>query len=58
MCHSMASENESEQAFGLSDHLLHICILPVHELICKQSIRLRYVKLYNDTFVMIIRILS
>ena len=43
---------------GLSDRSLHICILPVIELICKKSIRLRYIKLHIDTFVMIIRTLS
>ena len=37
---------------------IYICILPVHELICKKSIRFRYIKLYIDTFVMIIRTLS
>ena len=43
---------------GLSDRSLHICILAVYELICKKSIRLIYIKLYIDTFVMIIRTLS
>ena len=43
---------------GLSDRSLHICILAVYELICKKSIRLRYIKLHIDTSEMIIRTLS
>ena len=37
--------------------MLHICILPVHKLISKKSIRFRYMKLNIDTFVTIISIL-
>ena len=44
--------------YGLSDRSLHICTLPVYELISKKSIRLRYIKLHIDRFVMIIRTLS
>ena len=43
---------------GLSDRWLHICVLPVYQLICKHSIMLRYIKLHIDRFVMIIRTLS
>ena len=33
------------------DRLLHICLLHVHELICKNTLRLRYINLYIDMFV-------
>ena len=46
------------QSTNLSDRSLHICTLSVYELICKKSIRLRYIKLHIDRFVMIIRTLS
>ena len=39
------------------NRLLHTCILPVLEIICKKSIRFGEIKPYIDTVVMVIRIL-